>query len=297
MVRTLNKPKQLTKFKAIIRTKHPSYNWLKTQMPTTKNRVVIRFGSTTTLQEVYPTKTAEQISKVKEINKIQSIKNSANKLLMKQCFTRADVKTADWYTATSTTNFLMHHNNGNDQILSNSKSLRELSYPIIAKHIYGSRGTGNYKLDTQADLEQWLVGKDLSKYIFEKFYNFTREYRIHCTTDGFFYTCRKMLKSESPEDKRWQRHDDNCVWILEENPSFDKPVNWNIIVDNCVKALKSTGLDIGGFDIKVQSSKDSKERKRENPEFIIIESNSACSMGEITQIKYKEALIKLINKL
>lgn len=290
MVKQLKKSKAITSFRPIIRTKHPSYSWLKTQMPLSNNRVVIRFGSTTTLAQVYPTKTSEQLSKVKEINKVEAIKNSANKLLMKQCFTNAEVKTANWFTISRSGAI----RDGKHNVINNYS---DLEYPVVAKHIYGSRGTGNYKLDTQEQLEQWVVGKNLSSYIFERFYSFTREYRIHCTKEGYFYTCRKMLKSDTAEDKKWQRHDDNCVWILEENPSFDKPVNWNIIVEHCVKALNSIGLDIGGFDVKVQSAKNSKGELRVEPDFIIIESNSACSMGQITEIEYKKALIKLIQNL
>jgi hypothetical protein len=97
-----------------------------------------------------------------------------------------------------------------------------------------------------------------------------------------------MLKKDTPDDKKFQRHDDNCVWILEENPSFDKPVNWNDIVADCVKALQSLGLDIAAFDVKVQSAKTSKGEQRKNPEWIIIESCSAPSFGEITAQKYNE---------
>lgn len=297
--------KVLTKFRPQLRTKHPSYNWLRENLPLFPFRSLVRFGSTTTLQEAYPTKTSEQLAKIREINSVQAIKNSANKLLMKQCFTKAGVSTADWCVIRNNTwcrfdvvntenrfdsDFRYYEYDGE---LSNNCPLE---LPIVAKSLYGSRGEGNYKLDTQEELEAWMRGKDLSKYIFEKFYSYTREYRIHCTADGYFYTCRKMLRRDAPDDNKWQRHDDNCVWILEENESFDKPVNWKQITDDCVKALKAVGLDIGGFDVKVQSAKDKKGNVRTAPEYIIIECNSACSMGEITQIKYKEALINLLSK-
>jgi hypothetical protein len=169
-------------------------------------------------------------------------------------------------------------------------------YPIVAKHIHGSRGDGNTLIKTAEELDQWLVGKTLSNYIFEKFYNYSREYRLHVTKNGCFYTCRKMLKEETSKDDRWRRHDDNCVWILEENPLFDKPVNWNLMVEDSIKALLSTGLEIGCIDLKCQSSKDSKGRIRENPEWIILETNSAPSMGEITQEKYLIEIPKLLKE-
>ena len=140
-----------------------------------------------------------------------------------------------------------------------------------------------------------MKGKDLSSYLFEKFYSYVREYRIHVSKNGCFYTCRKMLKTDCKEDKNaWQRHDDNCVWMVEENPLFDKPANWDTIVSECVKALQSVGLDIGACDVRVQSAKDSKGNKRKEVDFIIIEINSAPSMGERTEIEYLKELPKLL---
>ena len=74
------------------------------------------------------------------------------------------------------------------------------------------------------------------------------------------------------------------------NPLFDKPVNWDSIVDSCVSALDAIGLDIAAFDVKVQSN------KHEEPEYIILESNSAPSLGERGIEKYKEILTRLINE-
>lgn len=99
-----------------------------------------------------------------------------------------------------------------------------------------------------------------------------------------------MLRDNVPNEQKWQRHDDNCVWILEENPSFEKPINWKTIIKDCVNALESLDLDIGAFDIKVQNAKDKKGNVRDNPEYIIIESCSAPSFGEITAKKYREEL-------
>lgn len=298
-------PKSINKiirFKPMIRTRHPSYNWLKQELKGvySKFRILIRFGSTTSLREAYPTKTQEQLSKVIQINSIEGIKNSSNKLLMKQCFTIVGIKTADWFRfSTEGANwlnmksFLKPENEGDGENL----NINDLPYPIISKHIYGSRGTGNQLINNQQELEQFIQNKDLSKYIFEKYYSYSKEYRLHVTKDGCFYTCRKMLKSDCPDDKRWQRHDDNCVWILEENPLFDKPNSWEDIVNDCVKALRELKLDICCFDVKTQSSKDKKGNVREYQDYIIIESNSAPSMGNITQIKYKEKLLEMFSKL
>src|SRR5690606_33580405 len=163
------------------------------------------------------------------------------------------------------------------------------------KHIFGSRGRGNTLINNQEELEAWLQGKTLNNYIFEKFYNYNREYRLHVNEDGCFYTCRKMIKSDTPEDKRWFKNDSNSVWIMEDNELFDKPVNWNSIVEECVKALKAVGLHFGAVDLRVQSRVNSKTDKvRKEPKFIIVEINSAPSFGEITSQKYIEEIPKML---
>jgi D-alanine-D-alanine ligase-like ATP-grasp enzyme len=141
-----------------------------------------------------------------------------------------------------------------------------------------------------------LEGKTLNNYIFERFYNYSREYRLHVTEDGCFYTCRKMLKSETPEEERWFRNDSNSVWVLENNPSFDKPINWNEVIEHSVKALKAVGLDIGAVDLRIQSSKHSNGDTRDYCDFIVLEINSAPSFGDITAEKYAVELSRLINK-
>lgn len=275
--------KKLTGYYAQIRSRHPSHNVFRgkaaLKMPF---RSVIRFGSTTELDD----------NRI-EINSTESIKNSASKLRMKNCFTLSNVKTADWYYVKK--NNFYKINNYQNQIQELVIAISDLPYPIVAKAHFGSRGNGNYLLKTQEELQNWMKGKDLSSYLFEKFYSYVREYRIHVSKNGCFYTCRKMLKTDCKEDKNaWQRHDDNCVWMVEENPLFDKPANWDTIVSECVKALQSVGLDIGACDVRVQSAKDSKGNKRKEVDFIIIEINSAPSMGERTEIEYLKELPKLL---
>ena len=89
---------------------------------------------------------------------------------------------------------------------------------------YENLDLSNTKINNQEELEAWLLGKNLNNYIFEQFCKMTREYRLHVTKFGCFYTCRKLVKSDAPEDT-WQKHDDVCNWVLEENPSFKKPKN------------------------------------------------------------------------
>lgn len=243
-------------------------------MPT---RSIVRLGSTTVLND--------GVARV-EVNSIEGIRNSASKLKMKKCFSAAGVKTADWFTTNGET---WIKKNGVETII----NLPDLPYPIVAKSHFGSRGEGNYKLDNIQALEGWMRGKDLSGYIFESFVPMTREYRLHVTSEGCFYTCRKLLKNDAPEGT-WQRHDDYCNWALETNPSFKKPNNWNLIVADCIKALNSLGLDIAAFDVAVQGSVEGRER--DNPEWCIFESASAPSFGEITAEKYTIEIPKIIER-
>jgi len=243
---------------------------------------VLRLGSTTKGQLPYKV----------EINTVEAIKNSASKLLMKQCFTKAGVKYPDWFIQSIKKDNSLVKVIGFDGEKPIVK-IEDLQFPIVAKHHFGSRGTGNYLLKSQKELEKWMEGKDLSKYIFEKYHNYNREYRIHITAEGCFYTCRKMLKSDTAKDKRWYRNDSNSSWIMESNKAFDKPVNWQQIEAECIKALKAVGLDVAAFDVKVQSSKDKDGKELKTPDFIVIESNSAPSFGEITTQKYIEQIPKI----
>lgn len=274
-------------YKPSIRSRHPSHSPLKRNIERSTIRSIVRLGSTTT-NEQYNRERANRglrpVTNLIECNTVEAVKKSANKLLMKQCFDEYEVETAEWYTAGT----------GNvGRIPTNPP------YPLVAKHIFGSRGTGNTLIETSEQLTAFLRNHEntLSSYIFEKFYNYSREYRLHVTKDGCFYTCRKMLKADTPEENRWFRNDSNCVWILEDNPTFDKPTNWANVVEESVKALDSVGLDIGAIDVRIQSARDSRGRIREYPEFIILETNSAPSFGEITLQKYlKQIPIILQNK-
>ena len=226
---------------------------------------ILRLGSIT------PT---EKITKCKnpiEINTAKACRLSGNKLLMKRRFKHGKIHTAEYFT------------------IEHLYSTRAYYYldkwgKIIIKHKYSSKGNGIYLITSFEELNAWFnnINNPVEDYVFERYYNYTREYRLHVTKEGCFYACRKMLKKDA--EVRWHRHDSNSVWILEENPLFDKPSNWDKVVQNCIAALKSLGLDLAAFDVKIQSN------KKENPKYIILESNSAPSLGEVAIKKYKELI-------
>lgn len=266
-----------------IRSRHPSHAAIRGKLERLPFPSVVRLGSTTVLNL-----TEQHV----ECNTVEAIRNSASKLRMKRCFSVDGITTADWWTYRGDTFYFE-----GDQT-SESKTIDNLPYPIVSKQIYGSRGRGNTLHKDAESLRKFIESKhDLSDYIFEKFYNYNKEYRLHITKDGCFYTCRKMIKESTPKDKRWYKNDSNCVWIIETNPAFDKPVCWDAIVSECVNALNSVGLDVGACDVRVQSAKTSDGKVRKTVEFVIIEINSAPAFAEITTQKYLEQIpIILKNK-
>lgn len=261
-------------FRLIVFSRHPSHSALRNAEVKLPVPVSIRFGSTSIGERKYAV----------ELNKPEAVEISSNKLLMKKKFDEVKTKTAKWYTFCNAGEVLANEE-GAKQI-----SIKKLKYPVVVKHIFGSRGTGNYKIDSAEQMQECVSGKDLTQYIVERFYNYTREYRLHVTKQGCFYTCRKMLKEDTPTDKRWYRNDSNSVWVVEENAAFNKPKCWDAIVADCVKGLTSIGLDVAAFDVKVSAEK-------EEQDYIVIESNSAPSFGEITLQKYIEQIPKIVKNL
>lgn len=226
---------------------------------------ILRLGSTTPTEEI--TKNPNP----REINTAQACAISGNKIWMRQALEENNIPIAEGICTSSKEDL---------------EEFLEKHGTIICKHIHSSKGRGIYLLRSTEELLEWMENHPLENYVFERYYTYSREYRIHVTKYGYFYACRKMLKNDA--DIRWHRHNDNCVWITENNELFDRPVNWDEIVESCTDALKAIGLDIAAFDIKVQNS------KHKNPKYIILESNSAPSLGEIGLEKYKEVLTKLI---
>lgn len=276
--------KQLTRFTPMIRSRHPSHNSLRTaNIEKLPFRSVVRLGSTTPLSEI--PNSANRV----ELNTVEAIKTSSNKLLMKQAFDRAEASTAPWAEANAMNAVTEEGVSFNRTSGNNPDSI---NFPIVAKAKYGSKGKGNTLIRTQEEFNSWRQGKTLSNYIIEKFMNYGLEFRLHISADGCFYACRKALKSDCPEDQKWRHHDDTCVWFMEHTPdgeeseSFRKPNSWQNIIEDCVAALNEIGADILAFDVKVQSNQNNKGKVRDFQEFILLESNSAPSFGEVTTQKY-----------
>lgn len=269
--------KKLTKFRPMVRSRHPSHEPLREKLPFLPFRSVIRLGSTT---ERYDDVThgGARI----ECNTAEACGNSASKFKMKAAFIAAGVKTAPYLLLNSTT-ISCDKNRVMDSGV-------EVPFPVVAKLNFGSRGTGMRLIKSQEEFKafQDTIGTHIKDYLIEEYFNYVREYRLHVSENGCFLAFRKVLREETPAEKRWYRNDDNCNWILEDNPLFDKPTNWNDIVAECVKALKAVKLDICGCDVRVQS------KDKKVPEFFIVETNSACSLKEKGLEKYINEIPKVL---
>lgn len=284
-----------TMFRPMILSRHPSHKCLRSNtknLPLSRYKSVIRLGSTTDLED-----TVFNGGTRIEINSIQSIKNSSSKLLMKQCFERAGVKTAAWRQAN---NAISANNEGiTFGVLQNKPTI--MNFPVVGKQHFGSKGSGNTLINNFEEYQTWVRSVPIGNCIIEQFVNYGHEFRLHISTDGCFYTCRKALRADVPESEKWRRHDDICVWFLETNENFHRPNSWNDIVRDCVLALNAIGADLLSFDVKVQTPI-SNGIRRDYQDYILIECNSASSMdngtGALSQCaqKYIEEIPKIINR-
>lgn len=266
----------MAKFTPRVRSKNTSCNDLRAKgkgLGLFPARAVVRLGSITETKDIFP-KTYGKV-KIVEINTVESIQNSRSKLNMKTCFKDANVPQSQWWDSLTT--------------LEEYAKEKEIPYPILAKRIYGFKGKGMILIQKQEDLDAFKAKyQGNSGYYFEKFHSYAREYRLHVTKDGCIMAWRKLRKSDSEE--RWYFNSSNCNWVGEDHELFDRPTNWNAIEEYCVKALLSTGLDIGACDVRVQSS------SKKNPGFIVIEINSAPALGENGIEIYRDVIGKLIEE-
>lgn len=261
----------MRKRKLIVRSKNKSCKALKSiEVP---YGIIYRMGSVT------PTNAITRKEGYLEINTPEACANSNDKVAMKRLFVAAGVPTAEYIVKSPE---------------EDAQTFKEMVFEklrewkrIIIKHKHSSKGNNIYFIDSTETLEEWFSSHNrYENYVFEKYYTYSKEYRLHVTNDGCFYTCRKMLKNDA--DVRWHRHESNSVWILEENPIFNKPSNWNDIVNACIAAKNAVGLDIAAVDVKVQT-------KKETPKFIILETNSAPALGDIGIEQYVKVLKKIID--
>lgn len=260
----------------IIRSRNTSCYPLR-EIDTGSKRVIYRMGSTT------PTRMITHRPVHLEINSTEACRVSGDKRLMKEAFVQyssehnVNIPTAEYINSGSVDDIVAFFND------------YCTSHGAIIKRYNSSKGNGIYMINSVEELHTWLSQhRDIINYVVEKYYNYSKEYRLHVSNEGCFYTCRKMLK-EDAED-RWHRHESNSVWILEDNQMFAKPSNWDEIVTACINAKNAVGLDIAAVDIKTTTW------MRDPCKFIILETNSAPSLGDIGIQKYINFLTNYINE-
>lgn len=272
-------------YRVQLRSKNPSANELRGLLKTvrTSKPFVVRLGSRTPTEEIFP----RSYSRTIELNSIESIENSRNKLMMKNRFAAAGANTAvrqsKWFEFIQQGDILLAN-----KIDSTESPIRlsELPYPIVVKQICGFKGHGMVKCENLEELNNWLSNHTISGYYIEEFKNFAKEYRLHCTQNEMFLAWRKLRREDA--EQRWFFNSTNCNWVGEEHELFDKPEAWDLICEHAIRAIKATGLTIGAVDVRCKSN-----TSNEN-DFIVLEVNSAPELGSVGTEKYFEVLTKII---
>ena len=223
-------------------------------------RTIARLGSLTPTSRIFP-RGMELGRRIVEINTVEAIENSRDKAKTKLCFEEDDIPQAVYYPFSADTD--------------------EIEFPIVVKRRIGFQGRGMQKIDNADDLKQFIDSHNMDDYIIEKFYNYAREYRLHCTQHECFMAWRKLRREDA--EVRWFFNSSNCNWVGPDHELFNKPNNWDDIENDCIRAIKSVGLDIGAVDCRVST----------DGKYIVLEVNSAPALGEYGIEKYKEQLHKL----
>jgi glutathione synthase/RimK-type ligase-like ATP-grasp enzyme len=244
---------------AKVRTKNATARPLRHSILTDK-RVVVRLGSLTPTSKVFPTS-----RDVIEINTVEAIQNSRDKLRMKECFAKLKIPQVEWFRLTD--------------------DLSKVKFPLVGKAICGFQGRGMKFIENKEQLAEFIRSHSNDNYFIERYFSGSREFRLHATRDEVFLSWRKLRTNDTKE--RWFFNSHNCHWVGENHELFNKPSNWDQLCAEACKAITAVGLNIGAVDLRV-SSKDTSQ-------FIILETNSAPTLMDIGIEKYKEVIQKLIN--
>lgn len=263
-----------------LRSKNPSATELRTRLSAvrTKNPFVVRLGSRTPLttfrNRIYHGAT--------EINTIDSIENSRDKLKMKNCFAgELGVIQTDWFTFNNG-RLQCADPNGNLEILEPG----QIPFPIVIKQIVGFKGHGMVKCENVEELNTWLVNHSTNGHYIEEFKNFAKEYRLHATQERVFLSWRKLRREDAVE--RWFFNSTNCNWVGEEHELFAKPEAWDLMCEHAVGAIRATGLSIGAVDVRCKSN------CRGVDDFIVLEVNSAPELLERGTEAYYTEITKIV---
>lgn len=266
-----------------LRSKNPSATELRTRLSfvRTKSPFVVRLGSRTPLNtfrnRIYHSAT--------EINTIDSIENSRDKLKMKACFSAESIKQANWYQFCPNEAGMRY---GRLDDVETQITQENLPYPIVVKQVVGYKGHGMVKCENQEELQTWLINHHFhtAGFYVERFHNMAKEYRLHATQERVFLSWRKLRREDATE--RWFFNSTNCNWVGEEHELFAKPEAWDLMCEHAVRAIRATGLSIGAVDVRCKSN------CRTENDFIILETNSAAELGVVGTEAYYTEITKIV---
>lgn len=226
------------------------------------------------------------------INGPDGIRKSANKVLTKN-------------TIKDHCPVIMQYDHASKYINSSSIDLalleEQIGFPLVAKLKYGMGGNGMYYINNEQELIDFannIPESNIKSYFFEKFFDFTTEYRIHVAP---------LLKGiRIPYVYEYALKNSEGEWIIARNSppirengeilgiqkkvsagftgnrnrgqgvtfssNFNRPTEWPAMVEASIKACELMGLDFCCTDIMYN---------RHTREFVISETNTNPGMDNI----------------
>lgn len=193
---------------------------------------------------------------------------------MKILFDQNNIPSPKWYFVDSN-----GVRNGFTGELVNTNDVR---FPLVGKVKYHAKGEGMVKIDSMEELSSFI--RENRGYHFEEFFNGTREYRIHCSPllEDEIFSVRKVRTKNEDGELPWHFHLNQGAFLKD----FEKPSNWNQIVQASKDAVAALGMDIGAVDVRTS---------RRGDRFVIIEVNSSPGMADNTESHYRDAIIKILS--
>lgn len=148
----------MRKFKPQVRTKNSSSNDLRsanTGIGEFDVRSIVRLGSLTSTEAAF--RRAPVNVPIVEVNSVEAVQNSRNKLLMKGCFKEAEIPQSDWFAWKDEDVFTNQITNEEINI---SDLLNTLTSGILMKRVCGFKGKGMFLIKT---MEDWVNFKAVAK--------------------------------------------------------------------------------------------------------------------------------------
>lgn len=194
-----------------------------------------------------------------QINSVEAIKTSTDKLKMKLIFIQNGIPTSQ----------IGNVNN----------------FPVVVKGIKRSQGSGVFICKDEKELAAAIkkVEEKNNGFYLEQYFPAMREFRLHVSKwEGVFFEVEK---------KRNDGHYGELGVIKYENHynvrQFIRPANWEAIRQSAVAALKAQGLDIAAYDIGLDAQGN----------YAFYESNTGPELLKNTLEEYRKTLQKYIDSL